>query len=239
MKQILNLLLAALAASTSTTFPSFPNAPILQIKEIPATAVTGNSTANYVSTQCNLDGPQVSPITNSSWDWWYFDALSTDLKTSLVIVFYTALPSAFPFLLPSTNVTIVGVYATFANGTRFAVYLDANEAAVVTAGDGSSGEFDGAGAAWVGAPDMSSYQVIIDSPENGVVGAFNLESVAPAHYPCGPAGAGVNMTAGPGIGWSNAVPDAIGEVDFILNGSSFAFTGIAYHDKASSSFHIK
>ena len=237
MKQILNWLLAALAASTSTAFPSFPSAPNLQIKEIPATAATGNSTANYVSTQYNLDGPQVSPITNSSWDWWYFDVLSTDLKTSLVIVFYTALPSAFPFLRPSTNVTIVGVYATFANGTQFTVYLDANEAVVVTTEDGSSGVFGGAGAAWLGRPDMSSYQVIIDSPEKGVVGTFNLKSVAPAHYPCGPVGAGVNMTAGPGIGWSNAVPDATGEVDFMLNGSALAFTGIAYHDKATSSFY--
>lgn len=237
MPQLIHWILAALAASTSTAFNAFPSAPILQINETSATAATGPSIANFVSTQFNLDGPQVSPITNSSWDWWYFDVLSEDLKTSLVIVFYTALPSAFPFLLNPTNVTTIGVYASFADGTIFAAYIDVDEAVVVTAGDGSSGVYDGQ-AAWLGAPDMSSYQIIINSPENGVVGTFNLFSIAPAHYPCGPAGPGVNMQSGPGIGWSNAVPDAIGEVDMEINGTSMAFTGIAYHDKASFTFSI-
>jgi hypothetical protein len=39
----------------------------------------------------------------------------------------------------------------------------------------------------------------------------------------------------PNIGWSNAIPDAIGTVDFAVNGETFNFHGSAYHDHVS--FH--
>lgn len=132
----------------------------------------------------------------------------------------------------------MGIYATFPNGTRSAIYLDAKEAVVSTAEDGSSGTFKGTGAEWCGEPDMSFYRVTINAPASGVVGTFDLKSVAPAHYPCGPAGSGVNMLVGPNTGWSNAVPDAIGDVDFNIAGSSLAFTGVAYHDKVVSPFNL-
>ena len=232
MKYYVHLLLVALAAANSTAF-RFPKYAWSDTSNISSTAAPGDSHANFVSSSYALDGPQVTPINSTSWDWWYFEAVAEDLKTSVVIIFYTALPTGFPFLLPSTFVTLVGFSATFANGTQFGVYLDAKDASVSTVQDGSSGVFEGAGS-WVGKPDMSLYQVQIDSPKNGVTGTFILRSRAPAHYPCGPASPGISMLVGPNIGWSNAMPDAEGQADFKVNGSSLAFTGIAYHDKVIS-----
>lgn len=161
--------------------------------------------------------------------------MSPDLKTSIVIVFYASGSSSLPGSNPSSDVTFISVTATFSNGSTKVVFLNADEAIVLTTRDGSSGYYEGTGAAWIGTPDLSSYLITIDSPENGVVGSFELKSIAPAHYPCGPVEAGQNMMVGPNIGWANAIPDAIGIVDVTINGSSLAFTGVGYHDKVKIS----
>jgi hypothetical protein len=220
-------------ASASRALPALKQSVSPTFKIIPSTATAGPSTARFVS-GTEFDGPQVSPINSTSWDWWYFDAVSPDLKTALSIVFYNALPSGFPFLAPSDTVTIATLDCIFENGTQFYAVLEASEAIITTVGDGSSGCFEGTGASWIGAPDMTTYRVEINSPKNGIVGTFELRSLAPAHYPCGTAEAGQSMMVGPNIGWSNAVPDAVGTVDFKIAGSDFAWTGVGYHDKVFS-----
>lgn len=76
--------------------------------------------------------------------------------------------------------TVVGVDFLFPNGTTNSVELTATEAVITTIGQGSSADYKGAGAVWHGAPDLSCYEVKINSPENGVVGTFELKSIAPA-----------------------------------------------------------
>ncbi|CZR53415.1 uncharacterized protein PAC_03293 [Phialocephala subalpina] len=200
---------------------------------IPSTPFLGPITADFTSSHLGLDGPKLSAVNSTSFDWWYFDVVSTDRKSSLVVVFYTALPSAFPFLPASTDVTTVGIYIGFPNGTTTSTYLGASEAIVSTDAQGSTGNFVGTGAGWAGAEDDSVYEVLINSPSNGIFGSFNLVATAPAHYPCGPATirSGQNLEVGPNIGWSNAVPDAVGSVALTVGSTKLAFTGVAYHDK--------
>lgn len=176
-----------LAATVSTTIADSIT------KVIPSAPAAAAVDAYFTSTYFGLDGPKLSAVNDTTFDWWYFDAVSADLTSSLVIVFYAALPDSFPFLPPSTDVTTVGIYAQFPNGTISSTYLDASEAIVTTIGQGSSGYFAGTGASWLGAADDSWYNVQIVSPSTGVYGYFNLLSTAPAHYPCGPVGAGKNM----------------------------------------------
>lgn len=196
-----------------------------------STEVNGPIKANFISTAYGLDGPQLSGINSTSWDWWYFDAISPDLKTSICIIFFTAPSTGFPFVDPLDGVTSVGVFYSLPNGTIGFRFINADEAIVITVADGSSGNFSGTGARWFGASDLSKYNVTINSPASGVVGTFTLTSKAPAHYPCGPAEAGQNMMVGTNIGWSNAIPDAVGVVDFQIGGSALVFTGVGYHDK--------
>lgn len=203
-----------------------------QIKTIPSQVATGDIVANFVSSKNGLDGPQLSAVNSTSFDWWYFDVVSPDLKSSLVIVFFTALDSSFPFIAPSTDVDVIAVFYSFPNGTvGDTIWLNAAQAVVTTNQDGSSGRYVGADAAWKGSPDLQQYEININSPEKGVVGCFQLRSLAPAHYPCGPDQAGQNMMVAPNIGWSNAMPDADGDVDFTILGTRLKFNGVAYHDK--------
>lgn len=53
----------------------------------------------------------------------------------------------------------------------------ASSAVVVTEGQGSSGEFLGTGANWTEAPELSRYEVLIDSAEMGISGKMTLRSV--------------------------------------------------------------
>ena len=238
---LISWLIAAIAvtASPASPFTRTQDTPssAARIDIFPSSAATGPSIAKFVSSEYGLDGPQLSSVNSSVFDWWYFDVVSTDLKSSLVVIFYTALPSAFPLLSPSDDVTLVGLRFGFPNGTVAKVNINASEAVVTTVEDGSSGCFEGTGASWTGAPDLSSYLVTIDSPANGIVGTFFLESVAPAHYPCGPVGPGQNMMVGPNIGWSNAMPDANGVVNLTVGGSQLAFSGVAYHDQVKKLAH--
>lgn len=218
-------ILAWLCASSLVSARSSP-----QYKIIPSEIANGLSKANFVSTIDGLDGPQLSSVNNSAFDWWYFDAVSSDLKSSFVIVFYTAATNAFPFLSGGNVTTTVGIDGTFPNGTTISTTLLASEAVISSIG--ASGTFEGAGAGWIAPAGYSEYLITINSPRADIFGTFVLRSRAPPHYPCGPDLPGQNMEVTPHIGWANAVPDATGDVDVVINGDRIAFTGgVGYHDK--------
>jgi hypothetical protein len=233
LQPILALLVWAKIAVGSTTVGRFGRSDAQSTKVVPSTVALGPSIAQFISSEYGFDGPQMSSIDITAFDWWYFDAVSPDLNTSVVIVFYTALATAFPFLDVGTDVTVVGMQTSWPNGTTGKYSFKATEAIITTNQKGASGDWVGSGASFTGASDLSSYLVSINSSSTGIYGDFLLESVAPAHYPCGPATAGSNLEVGPNIGWSNAMPDAVGTVNFNILGSSLNFTGVAYHDKVS------
>jgi hypothetical protein len=47
--------------------------------------------------------------------------------------------------------------------------------------------------------------------------------------------AGETMALMPQLGWSNAIPDAEAEVDFMVNGTRVKFNGVGYHDSKKPS----
>ncbi|KAJ7171251.1 hypothetical protein C8R46DRAFT_1216831 [Mycena filopes] len=202
-----------------------------KIFNIPATVSSGSSTALFNSTATDLDAPKVHPINGSSFDWWYFDVVSTDPKSpaSVVVIFYTVAGAAFPFLSPSDAITRAQIFVSFPNGTQFTTITDAAGATVVSDGNVSSGDWGGTGFGW--GHSGANYTVVIDAPKVGVQGSISFSPVAPAHYACGPAEAGQNMKVGPGIGWSNAIPDAVSSVELIVGDTLLKFTGAGYHDK--------
>ncbi len=223
-----------LNCSPSTAFVRPRSGATSNSRTIPPTAVTGHVTANFES-EFNLDGPQLSAVNNTSWDWWYFDAVSSDGKSNVVIVFYTASRSGFTFLPPSPDITLFQLHSLLPNGTVFDVFIPAEEAVITTVGEGSSGDFKGTNASWTGSSDLKHYKIKVYSPVNGVFGTFNLRSLPPGHYPCGPVRPGENMSVAPEIGWANAVPDGDADVDFTIVGMKVAFKGVGYHDKGNHS----
>jgi hypothetical protein len=153
----------------------------------PNTVNAGNSVVQFVSGLGGLDGPKVKPNNGTSYDWWYFDAVSTVSNCSIVIVFYVATNAGFPFLLPGSAIS-ANVFATFEDGTS--VFLPVNNqpsndgsAIIVTDGNGSAGYWESIGAQWVGSPTMSNYVITIDSPTIGVKGTLTLSSVCSSPLP--------------------------------------------------------
>jgi hypothetical protein len=156
------------------------------INTYPNTVNVGNSVAQFISGSTGLDGPKVTPNNGTSYDWWYFDAISAENNCSIVIVFYIATNMGFPFLLPGSALSI-DFFATFENGTTIFFPINnqpSGETIVMTDGNGSAGYWNSTGAQWVGSANMSNYVITINSPTLGIKGSLLLNSVRSS--PCAP-----------------------------------------------------
>ena len=147
----------------------------------PNNVKTGSSIAQFTSGLAELDGPKVNALNRTSYDWWYFDAVSSTTNASIVLVFYIATDMGFPFLLPGSGLSF-NIFATFENGTS--IYYPVNNAAgtsgeaiIVTNVQGSAGYWASTGAQWVGSPFLTNYVISVESSSIGVYGELTLASV--------------------------------------------------------------
>ncbi|KAK2765076.1 hypothetical protein FQN54_008775 [Arachnomyces sp. PD_36] len=233
---------------------------------IPPTAIPGQSIANFdpfipKSPFSGIDGPNVLPINNTAFDWWYFDVVAlpdsqsssetnetNDSLASIVVTLFSATNEGFPFLAPTAdaeNVLTAYFWVTFPNGTLVSRYVHGETAAkVVTSPQGgSSGKFDSTGFSWEGEGDMSRYRIDVDAMDIvGLKGVIELETITSPRLPCSPydhatppqngASNGLRpLEVAPELGWVNPLPDAIGTVDVEIDGSKLQFQGTGYHDK--------
>ncbi|KAK9319353.1 hypothetical protein V1517DRAFT_51832 [Lipomyces orientalis] len=220
---LLLLALSIIASVTSGLEISFAS--------IPSTFTNAPSIMVTTSSHSAFDGPKLSNINSTSFDWWYFDICSEE--ASVQVVFMTSTPSAIGHPESSIPlVTFVTLNGLFPNGTAFAYVVPSMNAYIATDGDGSSGYFDGFGS-WKGTPDMSCYTITIDSDAVGVKGALYFHGTAPAHYPFNFAAERSNSTEifAPNFGWANAVPDSDARAHLTIGGTKLHIVGRGYHDK--------
>lgn len=203
LNQVLTGLISLTLLTQTDAIPPHPHANLLpkpnlhppRQKEttyrIPSKIQTGTATARFNIASPNktlsetsilaLDSPQISKVTSTSFDWWYFDAVSTTTPAeSLTIILFSSAVSAFPWLDSSeSSVLIAYLWAAFANGSVFQEYVPAKLAVVEEgpAGKGS-GAWDGTGFQWVAGDEDSMYSVVVASEEMGVYGRFTLSSVS-------------------------------------------------------------
>ncbi|KAJ3810481.1 hypothetical protein EV368DRAFT_73417 [Lentinula lateritia] len=198
----------------------------------PPTVGLGASDALYTSSASSFDSLKISNVNSTTYEWYYFDAISDDGSYSVVATFFVAPDTAFPFTGSSTMTLEVLLSVQTPDSDVF--YLSgafATDAQVTTDGDGASGVWEGTGLSFNGSSDMSSYEVVIDSADvMGVTGTISMQSIAPAHYPCSVAQAGETMQLMPNVGWANAVPDSQATIQLEINGQNVSFTGSGYHD---------
>ncbi|KAJ3551130.1 hypothetical protein NM688_g4908 [Phlebia brevispora] len=204
---------------------------------IPSTPSTTPSVAEYISQSSLFDGPYVAGLNDTTSDWWYFDAISSDLNYTLVVTFFAATPDG---LWPTTpdlgSATYLLLFLTLPDGTLLEGAAIGEELAIVTVEDGSSGVLGNTSNFWVGSPDMTSYEVSLNVPDIGLTGNISLQSTAPAHFPCTHAtaapGQRLNLVSEPtNLGWVNAIPDANATVSLDVNGTTVQFSGFGYHDQ--------
>ncbi|KAL2836924.1 hypothetical protein BJY01DRAFT_251717 [Aspergillus pseudoustus] len=194
------------------------------------------SHVQWISGADGFDGVKVHPINRTTYDWWYFDLVQeldagVGNQASMSITIRNsgqngALPNNF------TTDNFINLDMTWPNGSAHSWVLMAKDAVITTpeGADGTSGVWLSSGVSFVGAPDLSRYEVYINAPEQGIVGSLFIESQAPAHYPCSPAGAGQDMRVAPGSGWINPIPDGHTEAQFHIFGEEFQIQGRGYHD---------
>jgi hypothetical protein len=86
-----------------------------------------------------LDSPKITPINSTSWDWRYFDVVSEDAQSSLVVVFYTAPETAFDFSGAPTQSILEASLALNFPGLPEPLSINgvANNVTVVTVGNGA------------------------------------------------------------------------------------------------------
>lgn len=144
---------------------------------IPGLASPSASVVQFLSAVDGLDGPKIEPVNSSVFDWWYFDAVSDEDQSSIVVTFFTSSNDGFLFLYPSPIVTPVYIWTSSPTGEVNSWVFDAQDAVVRTLDNGASGSWTGSGVSWEGSADMSTYTITIDAAEEGISGTFTLQSV--------------------------------------------------------------
>lgn len=122
-----------------------------------------------------FDGVYIPKPNATSYEWWYFDAVATDLSQS--VVFQPLIDSTRP-----SQVTLLFSYS-LPNGSYVQLEVPTSALSVSTAHDGSSAVAADGVFAWRGAPDLSEYNITLDWPEYGISGQIQLVSVSspPCH----------------------------------------------------------
>jgi hypothetical protein len=132
----------------------------------------------YKSCETGFDSPRLASINNTSYDWWYFDAVSEDASQSIVVVFFGSGGNGFNYAVTSArNPISMYIFATFPDGSPLILPIMASHADVWTEGHGASGNWEGSGGSFKGTPDLSQYTVTINNTVLGIQGTMKLKSV--------------------------------------------------------------
>lgn len=161
--------------SSATTVTTIPNTPIEQL-----------ATSQFISGSSAFDGPKIQNNNITTFDWWYFDAVSATDNQSLVVIFFVATNQSFIGLDSATSILSAIVFGGFADGTNVVMQVDdlpgaLGSATITTDGDGASGDWLSTGFSFTGTSDLSAYEVTIENDTIDVHGTFLLDSVSYLH----------------------------------------------------------
>lgn len=142
------------------------------------------SSVEWTYNGTSLDGPKVHPVNATTFDWWYFDAVSSDLASgdlsSVVVNFYTASPGGFEALTNTSTILDTSITGTFRDGTQFVFNAYPAEAVILTSGDSSSGSW-GNYSDWSSSPDFKRWKINFHDSALHISGSMTLESVSPSN----------------------------------------------------------
>lgn len=189
---------------------------------IPSATVTGDVPV-VTSSEYSFDGPKVGGVNSTSFDWWYFDAVSEDGMIGVTIIFLRTIIFGTS---PSANSVQVSLRT---NNVKIDDSFSSNLSTVTTNGFGASGTWTGLGS-FNGSADLSKYTVYLNT--GSIKGSLTIRSNAPAHYPDGnPPGAAANVLVSPALYWTNSIPAGLADCKLTFNNQVIAFNdGVGYHD---------
>lgn len=159
------ILLVACFASSSLAFRPHGETNIL-----PAPPVNGPASFSSKASFYGMDGVQVQIPNATSYEWWYFDAVSAD--HSRAVVFQPHLQSReFGVRL------VLRLNFAYGDGTFDEFTVPGDKLFVSTIGAGSAGLASDGSYSWIGAPDLAEYTINMDLPELGISGEITMQSV--------------------------------------------------------------
>ena len=107
-------LLLALALPSARALPT---SSLLSI-DVLGQSKPGAAKVQFTSDKWGLDAPKVLDANSTVFDWWYFDAVASDLSVGVVANVYTAMPASLWDYMPDTgSATWIGIWFKWANGT--------------------------------------------------------------------------------------------------------------------------
>ncbi|KAK1044526.1 hypothetical protein LTR74_018276 [Friedmanniomyces endolithicus] len=187
---------------------SWPTPSDPTIDNVNSSLLTVSTEVEWTSTGTSLNGPKVHPVNSTNFDWWYFDAVSSNVHggdlSSIVINFYTASPGGIETVSNTSTVLDTSISGIWANGSAFGFDAYPSGAVIFTEGNSSDGRWGGY-SPWTSAEGRTKYAIEFSDPTAGVLGYMILKSTAPPHLPSGPPEAGATEKLLPHVGWANAV----------------------------------
>jgi hypothetical protein len=152
-------------------------------KVIPTTPGVGATTAQFYSGDSPFfDAPKLDFVNGTSFDWWYFDAVSFDGTYQITITFYTTVATTLGFATGFGTTNFVSFTVSYPNGTEYQQFGFAGPAIVSDGPVGIEGNWTGTGFTFVGSADLSYYQINIDSPALGIEGSMTFHSVSTTYF---------------------------------------------------------
>jgi hypothetical protein len=147
-------------------------------KLIPTDPGIGATSAEFYSGDSPFfDGPKLDFVNGTSFDWWYFDAVSSDGSYQLTVTFYTTVATTLGFATGFGTTNFVTFTAMYPNGTEYQQFGFAGPVVISDGLFGIKGNWTGTGFTFSGTADLSHYKIDIDSPALGIEGSMVFDSV--------------------------------------------------------------
>jgi len=92
------------------------------------------STVQWLSEPNTLDAPHVFPINDTTYQWWWYDVISPNAESSIVLIFFTATSDGFALLPSTAGAVSLSIQALLPNGTTVLASIPASAAVVASGG---------------------------------------------------------------------------------------------------------
>ena len=110
----------------------FLNSAVAELYILPNVLSNATVTPEFTSNSYGLDGPKVLPLNGTSFDWWYFDVVSTSTPNVSIVIQFTEASTTALALAGGNPAFSVTLSASFENGTAFSLPIaSAPESSVV------------------------------------------------------------------------------------------------------------
>lgn len=210
---------------------SHPSPPTCAVNTLTAYQTTSAPVTIDTSPLDPFESVKLSAINSTAWEYWYYDAVSSDGTSGVAITFFRD-PSLSSYGL---GILRVEVDAVWSNGTQYTTTLFVNESTVTTCPDTTYGKWnmsdEGIDCSFKISSDLRTSSIKVAGP--GVSGTFEIESFAPPRYPDGGIypDAHSSLALAPLTYWNEAIPAGRVTSSLVLNNTPFQLTGIGGHDR--------